>query len=914
MDLELYVLSELDEASRRHVEAHIRDCQSCARNVVEMTENLRLAPALRRDTPDRDALEQMPDSIGGYRILRKLGQGGMGAVYEAQQENPRRVVALKMLRPGLVSNALLARFRHEAQVLGRLRHPGIAQIYEAGTHRPVDGAAQPYFVMELVHGPALIEYAESKKLDVRRRLELIAKVCDAVQHAHQQGVIHRDLKPDNVLVDDSGGDAQPKILDFGVARVVDPHGQTTTLHTSVGQIVGTVAYMSPEQAGADPSAVDTRSDVYALGVLCYQLLSGRLPHKVNPLSIAESVRAIVQDEAAPLSTVNRSLRGDVTTIVGKALDKERSRRYQSAAEMASDVRRYLRDEPITAHPPSTIYQLRKFARRNKGLVAGVVAALVLLVVAVVGTTVGMLRARSEAAKALAVNNFLTEMLASADPRARTATDRAKGRTVTLFDALNAAASKVQTGSLRDQPEVEAAIRSTIASTYGSLGEYVAAEPHLLRALELHRLIHGSGGAHPDVARDLHLLAVNRHVRGQLDEAEQVYNQALSMRRQLFGRQHADIADTLESLGMLARERGRIDEAERLLSESLEMIRSVHGPEHPAVARTMDNLATVYHESRRFEQAENLYRDALVMRRKLLGDEHPDVATSLNEIAALLYAQAKYDDAEALFRQALEMRRKLLGDRHYAVAISLNGLATLLVAKERPADAEPLYREALEIWRRELGDDHFKVSLATSNFAMLLRQQGKLEEAEGLLRQVVAARRRMAADREADLPQALNNLAGVLRDQRKLAEAETLFRESIETGRAQMGDDHPTVALSRLNLAATVRDLGRPAEAEPLYRAALVVFVPAFGEAHLYTNSARAGIGGCLCDLNRHAEAEPELLRAYEQFRSTLGPTHARTIAVANRLVSVYEALGAPDRAEAFRAVLAATRPSTGQRE
>jgi WD40 repeat protein/predicted Ser/Thr protein kinase len=334
-----------------------RECLDTPRLPPPGADPLRGCPAAPVDRP--------PSGVAGYRVVRLIGRGGMGAVYEAEQDNPRRPVALKMIRPGLASPDLVKRFAREAHVLGRLHHPGIAQVYAAGLAD--DG--QPYFAMELVHGPPLLEYADRQRLDTAARLALVARIGDAVQHAHDRGVIHRDLKPANILVDETG---QPKILDFGVARATDADLHTTA-GTEIGQVIGTLAYMSPEQVEGDPAALDTRSDVYALGVILFELLAGRLPYSLQGLPLAEAARVIRDHDPARLGSVNTSLRGDVETIVAKALEKDKDRRYASAGALAADIGHYLAAEPIAARPASAWYQFRKFARRNKAVVGGTAA-------------------------------------------------------------------------------------------------------------------------------------------------------------------------------------------------------------------------------------------------------------------------------------------------------------------------------------------------------------------------------------------------------------------------------------------------------------------------------------------------------------------------------------------------------------
>src|SRR5688572_25480267 len=338
----------------------------------------------------------VPEWIGQYRLLRLLGQGGMGSVFEAEQARPKRRVALKVMRADTGGEGIAKRFDLESAALARLQHPGIAQIYETGTVVVPGTGALPYFAMELVDGVPITRFANERKLGTRERLALIIKLCEAVQHAHQRGIVHRDLKPGNILVDVSG---QPKILDFGIARLTDADLQVTTLATGVGQILGTVPYMSPEQASGDPAEIDTRSDVYTLGVVCYELLVGRLPHDLARKLVHEAIRTIREEEPMRLSSYDKTLRGDVETIVAKALEKDRTRRYQSAGDFASDLQRYLDDEPIVARPAGAWYQLGKFARRNRILVGGIATTFLALVAGLVASTILLFRAEEERARA-----------------------------------------------------------------------------------------------------------------------------------------------------------------------------------------------------------------------------------------------------------------------------------------------------------------------------------------------------------------------------------------------------------------------------------------------------------------------------------------------------------------------------------
>ncbi len=428
--------------------------------------------------------------IGSYALVRCIGAGGMGTVYEAIQEKPRRTVALKVLNTGLTSEASLRRFQYESQILARLRHPGIAQVYEAGTHGN-GGVGVPFFAMEYVpDAQSVTRFADAAELDLPARLALLRQVCDAVQHAHQHGVIHRDLKPGNILVDSTG---QAKVIDFGVARVTDQDVAPTTLRTDLGQLIGTLPYMSPEQVAGDSDAVDTRCDVYALGVIGYELLCGKLPLDLRNRAIPDAVRIIRDEDPRPLSSMNRVFRGDLDTILGKALEKDKTRRYQSVSDLAADIDRYLSNDPILARPASAGYQLRKFARRNRALFVGLTVAVLGLLG---GTSVAVWKAveasherdnaRIDAISAIRISKFLQSILESAasqpaDPDGD----------YSLRHVLDAASLRVQ-DELGDDPDVEASIRQKIGHAYLAIGDLDSAGVHLQAAWQTWRTRHGDG--------------------------------------------------------------------------------------------------------------------------------------------------------------------------------------------------------------------------------------------------------------------------------------------------------------------------------------------------------------------------------------------------------------------------------------
>ena len=847
--------------------------------------------------PDQpaDVEPRLPAHIGHYKIVRVIGEGGMGVVYQAQQENPRRTVALKVIRPGLASAHTLRRFQYEAEVLGRLQHPGIACIYEAGTAEvasaPGPSARHPFFAMEFVQGKPLNACTADISLTLRERLQLVAKICDAVQHAHQKGVIHRDLKPGNILVDASG---QPKILDFGVARAIDPQMQMSTWETRAGQLVGTLPYMSPEQVAGDPNEIDTRSDVYALGVILYEMLSGKPPYNLGSKPLAEAARMIRDEEPTRLGSISRDLRGEIETIVAKALEKDKTHRYQSVLALAADIRRFLAGEPLEAKRDSGWYVLSKTLVRYRAAVT-IAAAFVLLITASAialgimyrGQTLAAdaaeqargaeeqqrclaetneARAKDEAAKAKAVTELLQEMLSSASPH------EVKGPDYTVRQLLDDFVAGLH-DQLADQPAVEATVRQTVGKTYQALGLYRDAEPQLRTALEIHTQQFGE--EHPDVVNSRIRLAELLFAIGEIAEAEQHLRTALETAQRLWGDEHEQVATILNNLGLALRAKGAYDEAEPLLRQALAMRRKLLGNEHQHVAVSLNNLAVSLRVKGDHAGAESLYREALAMRRRLLGDEHPDVATSLNNLALLLHYRGQYDEAESLYREALAVRRKLLGDEHPDVATSLNSLAGLLFMRGDHAGAQPLFREALAIRREVLPANHPNVA------------------------------------------RSLSNLAGALREKGEYGEAESLCREALAIVRAALPEGHPAIAMRLGTLARVLVDQGRPAEGETLLRECLEIRQNALPAGHHTIAETESMLGGCLVLAGKYNEAETMLLRSHEvlkDYPEEPTPTQRKALEEnLRRIVQLYNAWDKPSQAAEWRAKLPTTQPAPTKR-
>jgi tetratricopeptide (TPR) repeat protein len=761
----------------------------------------------------------------------------MGAVYEALQEKPHRKVALKVIKPGVASDEALRRFEQETHLLGKLHHPGIAQIFEAGMADAGDGP-QPYFAMELIGGLTLRRYVESAGLSLAQKLAITAAICDAVHHAHQKGIIHRDLKPGNILVDESG---QPKILDFGVARATASDRQAT-MRTTAGQIVGTLPYMSPEQVSADPSDLDTRSDVYALGVILYQLLAGKLPYDVERRTLSDAVRAIAEEEPAPLRAVDRAYRGDVETIVSKALAKERDRRYASAAELAADLRRFLEDEPILARPASAAYQLSKFARRNKTLVGGIVAVFVVLAGGILAAGRQATIASREAHKAQAVNAFVEDMLGAANPRSVSRQAPERGRSVTVLQALSAAEKKLDAGELREEPLVEAAVRQTVGATFRDLGDYTAAESNIRKALDARRRFLDESD--PELAESLDGLAQLLFMRGKPDEAEPLFRQALAIRRR--ADDPAELVGSLNGLAELLQDRGKSEEAETLFREALDRERTNSAAGIAESARTQNSLAILLHATGKLEDSERLFNEAL-QKRRAEGPDHPDVASTLYQLALLQKDEGK--NVEAIGSMS----------------------------------------EAVAIWRRVLGDDHPYLASSLSTLGAMYRNEGRLAEAEPLLSESVAIQRRAGGKDEYQLGGSLYNLAKLLQSEGKPLEAEPVAREALDIMRRTLPADHPTLAAIMSGLGSILSDQGQFKEAEPLLREALAIDEKALPAGDWQRSQMKSLLGAALAGRKQYVEAERLLVDGYNGMKDNPVAPSDRKRRALERVVDLYQA-------------------------
>jgi len=666
------------------------------------------------------SLEQIMEKPGGqvgrYKLLSVLGEGGMGIVYLAEQQHPiKRLVALKVIKPGMDSKRILARFEAERQVLALLDHSNIAHVYDAGTTE----AGRPYFVMEYVKGLTITENCDRRKLTIEDRLNLFLQVCHAVQHAHQKGIIHRDIKPSNILVSTQDNQAVPKIIDFGIAKALSQPLTEQTLATEENQLLGTPEYMRPEQADMAREDIDTRSDIYSLGVLLYVLLTGVLPFASDTLrtggidrirqiiresdpktpstrlmSLGEEAKKVAERRCTEVATLAKCLRKELEWIPLKAMRKERTERYRSASEFSDDIENYIKGAPLIAGPLTAAYRFKKFLRRNKALVTGIAAVLAVLIAGVAVSTLFAIRAERQAKISQAVNEFLQEdLIRSVDPHVTL------GREVTVRSWLDAASENLE-GRFENEPLVEASIRMTLGDTYRNLGDFEVAERHLKRVVQIRR--NELGEEHPQTIYATFKLCGALWGAGRAAEVQPLCLKTVERSKRILGKEHRTTLLSMNILALIRKSQADYDEAEQLFRKILETSRKTFGQTDMITLLAVGNLAAALKGAGRYEEAEPLYLEAIEFRRQVLGEDHPYAIDSLRGLGLLRAEQGRYEEAEKLLTESLERRRRVQGHEHVQTIHNMVRLGWVYTEQQRYGEAEELLIEAFKLSHRVLG--------------------------------------------------------------------------------------------------------------------------------------------------------------------------------------------------------------------
>jgi non-specific serine/threonine protein kinase/serine/threonine-protein kinase len=759
--------------------------------------------------------------IGPYELVQVLGQGGMGTVYRGVQTEPiRRDVAIKVVRASMVGPQTLHRFEAERRALARMSHPNIAQVFEAGDTRE----GEPYFVMELVEGEPIVEFCDERRFDIDQRLELFIEVCKGIQHAHHKGVLHRDIKPQNILVVEHEGRPVPKIIDFGIAKLLESDaGQAEELKTERGVVVGTPAYISPEALLEPHEEVDSRSDVYSLGVLLFELLTGVRPHGRPGDSIITVIQRVSQGEApapsirfrglsaraqesraddrsmTPRSLI-RGLKGDLDWITQKAMDRERKRRYSSASEFAADLERHLNDQVVTAGPPGGLYRLGKLIRRHKGAAAALVLLFLTLMAGIFARTLEAQRANREAEtarmaarEAQEVADFLVHLFRVTDPY------ESRGETVTARELLDRGAEEIRE-RLSDQPVTRARLLETMGRAYQELGLLDPAQSLLEETLAVR--LRELGDDSVEVASSLRGLGHLAWLRGDYPLAVEQLQGALDLLAAADAPEDLTLASVLDDLGSAHEIQAHFAEAEPLLRRALAIRERIAGLDSLEVAASFDDLAVFFADQRKAEQAMVFAQEALDIRRRKLGEDHPEVAVSANTLAINLFALDRLDDAAVLYEKALVIRRQTLPEGHPDIGQSLNNLANVYLAQGRVDEGETLLLEARTIWEAALGQEHRRVGVVHHNLGDLATDRERWSEAEDFYRRAAAIFRKSLGPLHPDLSYSLKGLGDALHHQGEVVQAREAYEEALAIRERSMSDqtelvDEVREALARL---------------------------------------------------------------------------------------------------------------------
>ncbi len=827
------------------------------------------------------------DRIGHYTLTEQLGEGGFGVVYLAEQEKPiSRQVALKLVRGDKTDSQFLQRFEAERQILAWLNHANIAQIYDAGRTEQDD----PYLAMEYVVGMPITLYCTEHKLRLETRLTLFQQICAAVQHAHAKGVVHRDLKPANVLVTDSDSGPQTKVIDFGIAKVVGLNALQSNI-TTVGGQLGSPLYMSPEQLtqGED---VDTRSDVFALGTLLYQLLTGSAPFDNEQRPLAELVNAIVDDvPPAPSQQTHQAGQpsddpapplADVTSeldwIVLKALEKDRERRYQSAADLAADIERFLSNRPVLAKPATAGYRLGKLIARHRWASAASIVAALALIAGSLGTTVGYLRAKQETARAVQAEieatrearnaqqtvELLTEFLASPDPAQA-------GRDITVVELLEAFAPRL---NAIEDPTIEFALLNTYAQTYQALGLLADARPYADEALALAQQQFPPTDERNIRAGDL--LGRVLVDQGQYDAAVAQHRQTLQLAEDSFGVNAEITFELMASLAEALTKQGHPDQAEPLQRDILAKQRADYGNADARTLRTLNRLALTLWRQGRYEEGEQLSQQAISLNRQTYGEDHPATLDALSELALIVASSGRLEDGLALHQEVLQRRRQTLGPEHRQTLNAATNVAWVMGQLGRWDQAEQRHRETLVVQDRVLGASHPDRLATLGNLSTALMRQGRLEEAEPLAQQTLSGRQQVLGQDHPQTLIALGDLVVVYGRQGNYPMAAEMASELLARNERIQGPNHPATLTTKSNLGWLLMKSGLLDEAEPLMRQAVSQRVDTLGSEHPATLASQFNLVELLTARQEFREAEVLAQQVLESRHIVLGDSHRNT--------------------------------------
>jgi serine/threonine protein kinase/Tfp pilus assembly protein PilF len=770
-------------------------------------------------------------AIGPYHLLQKIGEGGMGEVWVAEQQAPiRRKVALKLIKAGMDTKQVIARFESERQALAMMDHPAIARIIDAGE----TPQGRPFFVMEYVQGIPIIAYCDQNRLTVQERLELFMQVCDGVQHAHQKAIIHRDLKPSNILVAIQGSTAVPKIIDFGVAKATAQSLTEKTMFTELGVMIGTPEYMSPEQAEMSGQNIDTRTDIYSLGVILYELLTGARPFESKELrraaldeilrkireedppkpstklgSMGEASTASARKRRIELPSLVRQIRGDLDLITLKALEKDRTRRYGTPSEIKVDIERFLSHQPIVARAPSASYRLKKFVRRHRvGVGAASLLAVVLIAFAITMAIQSRRiagerdRANQEAETARQVSDFLVGLFKVSDP------GEARGNSITAREILDKGADRVNR-ELKGQPLVQGKLMHTIGMVYRSLGLF--------------------------------------------DRAQDLLEQSLTVRTRTLGPYHTDVGNTLNVLGNIASDKGDLAKAKDLYLRAMAIQEKSLGPDTQEVAACLHNLGLLSWLEADYPEARRLLEQALAIRKKVLGPEHELVATNMEALGAIAFREGDGKKAREIWEQTLAIREKLLGQDHPLIAYSLNNIALTHLYGGDPKGAVPLLERAIQIQEKVLGPKHPDLSAALSNLGDAARKAGDLAKAKTCYERAVVIMD-AANPSNPELGRYLANLAGVLLEEKDVNGARKLYDRSLQLREKAFGPSHPDVGQSLGGLADCAAASGSVKDAEELYEKGLAMIRKPDGSFYPVAASVLRGYASFLRSAHKDARA------------------------------------------------------------